>query len=78
MSKPVRLNDEAYEALKAQKLNAKESLSQVIPRYVPRPIRTFGDLEKHLENIDSRVIQRVDMRALERPRDRKLKANRAD
>lgn len=78
MSKPVTLNDEAYEALKAQKQTAKESLSQVVLRFVPKPIRTFGDLEKHLENLDSRVIQQADLETLRRIRSRKLKANRAD
>jgi predicted CopG family antitoxin len=66
MSKPATLSDEAYAALTAQKQNRQESLSQVILRLVPRPIRTFGDLEKHLENLDGPVA--VDYEALERIR----------
>jgi len=76
MSKPATLSDEAYKALTAHKQGKKDSLSQVILRFVPRPIRTFGDLEKHLENMESRVI--VDYVALGRVRRRKQKANRAD
>ena len=66
MGKPATLSDEAYAALTAQKQNRDESLSQVILRFVPRPIRTFGDLEKHLENLDGPVT--VDYDALERIR----------
>jgi predicted CopG family antitoxin len=76
MSKPATLSDEAYQALAAQKQGRRDSLSQVILRFVPRPIRTFGDLEKHLEKLDGPVV--VDYKALERVRRRKQKANRAD
>jgi predicted CopG family antitoxin len=76
MSKPATLSDEAYEALQAQKLAKKESLSQVILRFVPRPLRTFGDLEKHLNSLEGPV--NADYEALERVRRRKQKANRAD
>jgi predicted CopG family antitoxin len=76
MSKPAMLSDEAYEILQANKRN-KESLSDVIKRFVPPPIRTFGDLEKHLENIEG-PIAGVDYDALEGLRKRKRKANRAD
>jgi predicted CopG family antitoxin len=76
MSKPAMLSDEAYAILQANKRN-KESLSDVIKRYVPPPIRTFGDLEKHLENIEG-PIAGVDYDALEALRKRKRKAGRAD
>ncbi len=76
MSKPAALSDEAYAALKAQKAAPAESLSSVILRFVPRPIRTFGDLESHLQNLEGPVV--VDHAALERLRERKRKANRAD
>ena len=59
----------------AHKKGKKDSLSQVILRFVPRPIRTFGDLEKHLENLEGPV--NVDYQALQRMRQRKQKANRA-
>jgi len=75
MSKPATLSDEAYKALTAHKQGKRDSLSQVILRFVPRPIRTFGDLERHLENLEGPVA--VDYTALERVRQRKQKANRA-
>jgi predicted CopG family antitoxin len=76
MSKPATLSDEAYEALVAQKQGKKESLSDVILRCVPPPIRTFGDLQKHLENLQGPVV--ADYEALERVRRRKQKGRRAN
>jgi predicted CopG family antitoxin len=76
MSKSVTLSDEAYEALHTQRQNKKESLSDVILRLVPRPIRTFGDLEMHLENFKGSVV--VDFEALGRVRRPKTKRQRAD
>ena len=58
MGKSANLSDEAYALLKANKRSEKESLSQVILRMVPKPIRTFGDLEKHLEGLDDSVFDR--------------------
>ncbi len=75
MSKPANLSDEAYAALMAQKREKGDSLSQVILRFVPRPIRTFGDLEKHLEDVEGPV--NVDYQALERVRERKRRSNHA-
>ena len=76
MSKRAILSDEAYKALTAQKQGKADSLSQVILRFVPRPIRTFGDLEKHFENVEGPVV--VDYEALEHVRARKWKAGHAD
>jgi predicted CopG family antitoxin len=76
MSKTAMLSDEAHKALVAQKRGKRDSLSQVILRFVPPPIRTFGDLEKHLDRLDGAVS--VDYEALERVRRRKHRANRAD
>ena len=76
MSKPATLSEEAYKALTAQKQSKTDSLSQVILRFVPCPIRTFGDLEKHLENVDGPVV--VDYEALDRVRARKRKGGRVD
>jgi predicted CopG family antitoxin len=76
MSKPATLSDEAYQALVAQKQGKKDSLSDIILRFVPRPIRTFGDLEKHLGNLDGPIV--VDYEALERVRRRKQKGKSAD
>jgi len=75
MSKPATLSDEAYRALAAHKKNKRDSLSQIILRFVPPPIRTFGDLEKHLDNLEGAVS--VDYEALERVRRRKQKGRSA-
>jgi predicted CopG family antitoxin len=69
------LSDEAYGVLLKQK-KKKESFSDVVKRLVPPPIRTFGDLEKHLENLEGPL--NLDFEALDRIRKRKLKANHAD
>jgi predicted CopG family antitoxin len=74
MGKPAILNDEAYEAIQSAKLSAKESISDVILRLVPRPLNTFADLKEHLERLDGPVI--VDQAALDRLR--KAKTTRAD
>lgn len=76
MSKPATLSDEAHAALIAQKKEKNESLSHVILRFVPSPVRTFGDLEKHLQNLEGPV--NVDFEALKRVRQRKQKGSRAD
>jgi predicted CopG family antitoxin len=75
MSKPATLSEEAYKLLAANRKHPKESLSSVIMRFVPRPIRTFGALEKHLDQVDGQL--QVDMKELERVRERKRKANHA-
>ena len=75
MSKPATLSEEAYKLLAANRKHPKESLSSVILRFVPRPIRTFGALEKHLDQVDGQW--QVDFEALERVRERKRKANHA-
>lgn len=72
MGKPANLSEEAYAVLKANKRTKKESLSQVILRVVPKPIRTFGDLERHLESLDDTVFDRIDIEALRRVRKRKV------
>ncbi len=71
MGKPAYLSDEAYAVLWANKRSKKESLSQVILRVVPKPIRTFGDWERHLESLDDTVFDRIDIQALRRVRKRK-------
>ena len=50
-----------------------ESFSTVVKRLVPPPIRTFGDLEKFLEETEGPLFS--DMEALKRVRERKAKAN---
>ena len=76
MGKSANLSEEAYAVLQANKRSDKESLSQVIIRVVPKPIRTFGDLEKHLERLDDSVFDRIDIEALRRAQ--KRKASHAD
>jgi predicted CopG family antitoxin len=75
MGKSVNLSDEAYAVLQANKQSEKESLSQVILRLVPKPIRTFGDLQKHLEGLDDLVLDRIDVEALRRVQERKRNAH---
>jgi len=60
MSKPANLSDEAYAALKAHQKGKADSLSKIILRFVPPPIRTLGDLEGHLERIDGPLIPDLD------------------
>jgi len=75
MSRPARLSEEAYKVLAANRMHPKKSLSSVIMRFVRRPIRTFGDLEKHLDTVEGQM--QVYLEALERVRERKRKANHA-
>jgi hypothetical protein len=79
MGKPANLSEEAYAALVAHKRNKRDSLSQVILRFVPPAIRTFGDLEKHLENVEGPLIPDLGVVARFHPRvrARKSKAKRA-
>jgi hypothetical protein len=55
MSKNVNLDDEAIAALDAYRREG-ESYSKVIKRKVGPPIRTFGDLEKALNQIDGPIL----------------------
>ena len=64
MGKSAMLSDEAYARLQAAKHKKSESLSEVILRHVPPPIRTFGDLEKALEELEGPIIP--DLEAVER------------
>jgi len=65
------LREKAYAALHAAKRSEEESLSQVILRHVPSPIRTFGDLERHLENLEGPLIP--DLTKLRRVQDGRYK-----
>ena len=73
MGKSAMLSDKAYEALQAAKRSEEESLSQVILRFVPPPIKTFGDLQRHLENLDGPVLADIDYAALRRLKRRKAR-----
>ena len=74
MGKSAMLSEKAYAALHAAKRSEEESLSQVILRHVPPPIRTFGDLEKHLENLEGPLIP--DLSKLRRVQDGRYKPAR--
>ena len=74
MSRNVNLDDEALAALEAHR-RGRESFSKVVKRVVPPPIRTFEDLERHLENIDGPLFSDFDR--LEKLIERKHKTNRA-
>jgi predicted CopG family antitoxin len=74
MSRNVNLDDDAVAALEAHR-RGNESFSKVVKRLAPPPIRTFGDLEKFLAEIDGPIFP--DLEALKKLRERKLKANRA-
>jgi hypothetical protein len=73
MSRNVDLDEEAVAALKAHR-RRQESFSKVVKGIVPLPIRTFGDLGRHLENIDRHLF--TDFDRLEQLIERKHKANR--
>jgi len=73
MGKSAMLSEKAYAALHAAKRSEEESLSQVILRHVPPPIRTFGDLEKHLESLDGAVLDKIDWGYLKRLKRRKAR-----
>ncbi len=74
MSRNVNLDDDAVAALEAHR-RGNESFSKVVKRLAPPPIRTFGDLEKFLADIEGPLFSDLDM--LKKIRDRKLKAGRA-
>jgi predicted CopG family antitoxin len=74
MSRNVNLDDEAVAALEAHR-RGDESFSKVVKRLAPPPIRTFGDLEKFLEELEGPLFS--DLEALKRIRKQKAKARDA-
>ena len=74
MSRNVNLDDEAVAALEAQR-RGNESFSKVVKRLVPPPIRTFGDLEKFLDELEGPLLP--DLEALRRVRQRRTKGRDA-
>ena len=73
MSRNVNLDDEAVAALQAHRRSG-ESFSKVVKRLAPPPIRTFGDLERFLEQQEGPLFS--DLETLRRLRSRRGK--RAD
>ena len=67
MSQNVNLDDEAIAALKAHKRKG-ESYSKVVKRLVAPPIRTFGDLQTALQQVDGPIL---DLSTIERIRKRR-------
>ena len=71
MSRNVNLDDEAVAALQAHRRSG-ESFSKVVKRLAPPPIRTFGDLEKFLDQLDGPLFSDLDaLRKLRSRRTRK-------
>jgi hypothetical protein len=75
MSRNVNLDDEAVAALEARR-RGNESFSKVVNRLAPPPVRTFGDLEKFLEELEGPLLP--DLEALRRVRERRTKGLDAD
>ncbi len=74
MSRNVNLDDEAIAALEAHR-RGNESFSRVVKRLAPPPIRTFGDLEKYLDQLDGPLFS--DLKALKRLRERRAEGKDA-
>src|SRR5690349_15309755 len=74
MSRNVNLDDEAVAALEAHR-QGDESFSKVVKRLAPPPIKTFGDLERFLDQLEGPLFS--DLEVLQKLRERKLKKNGA-
>ncbi len=70
MSRNVNLDDEAVAALEAHR-RGNESFSKVVKRLAPPPLRTFGDLEKFLEDLEGPLFS--DLETLKQLRKSKAK-----
>jgi hypothetical protein len=68
MSRNVNLDDEAVAALEAHR-QGNESFSKVVKRLAPPPIKTFGDLEKFLDQLEGPLFS--DLETLTKLRQRK-------
>ena len=60
MSRNVNLDDEAVAALKAHR-QGNESFSRVVKRLAPPPIKTFGDLERFLDQLEGPLFSDLEM-----------------
>ena len=74
MSRNVNLDDEAVAALEAHRQGS-ESFSKVVKRLVPPPIKTFGDLEKFLDQLEGPLFS--DLETLQKLRQRRAKKGNA-
>jgi predicted CopG family antitoxin len=74
MGRNVSLDDEAVAALEAPR-RGNESFSDVVKRLAPPPIKTFGDLENFLDQLEGPLFP--DLEALKKLRERKAKKGHA-
>ncbi len=74
MSRNVNLDDEAIAALEAHR-RGNESFSRVVKRLAPPPIKTFGDLEKFLDQLDGPLFSELE--TLKRLRKRRAEGQNA-
>lgn len=65
----MNLDDEAIAALEAHR-RGNESFSRVVKRLAPPPIKTFGDLERFLDQLDGPLFS--DLETLKRLRKRRV------
>jgi len=70
----VNLDDEAIAALEAHR-RRNESFSRVVKRLAPPPIRTFGDLERFLDQVEGPLFS--DLETLRRLRKRRAEGQNA-
>jgi predicted CopG family antitoxin len=68
MSRNINLDDQAVAALEAHR-RGRESFSKVVKRLAPPPIRTFGDLERFLDELEGPLFS--DLEVLKRLRKRR-------
>jgi predicted CopG family antitoxin len=74
MSRNVNLDDEAVAALEAHR-RGHESFSRVVKRLAPPPIKTFGDLERFLDQLEGPLFS--DLETLKRLRKRRAEGQHA-
>ena len=70
----MNLDDEAIAALEAHR-QGKESFSKVVKRLAPPPIKTLGDLEKFLDQLEGPLFS--DLEVLKELRKRKSRKGSA-
>lgn len=68
----MNLDDEAVAALEAHR-RGNESFSKVVKRLAPPPIKTFGDLERFLEQLEGPLFS--DLEILRKVRRQKSNAH---
>ena len=74
MSRNVNLDDDAVAALEAHRRGS-ESFSKVVKRLAPPPIKTFGDLETYLDQLEGPLFS--DLETLKKIRSRRSRKGNA-